>query len=188
MTQLAASPRTRRPSGAPYADWTRVADDTGALSLDVPAEWSNVWGDGWHAQGFADFDGKRIGPGLNASPNISYWRTDGSVPGVFVGVGSRPFLARYSPRAAARRLSFEGATTICSGDISFGVYEGSFVEWESPTPLHNWICVGAQQRDATHLLFVQVKLVRDRDVQALDRILESIEVVSCAATAPPRYC
>jgi hypothetical protein len=58
-----------------------VRDNTGVISVIVPLSWGNVSGDGWYPRGSGAFNGKFLGPGLNASPNVGHWFDDLTTPG-----------------------------------------------------------------------------------------------------------
>ncbi|BCY10621.1 serine/threonine-protein kinase [Actinoplanes sp. L3-i22] len=74
---------------APKVDYVDFLDDTRSLSVHVPAAWGQHWGNGWHP-GQAPFYNKvDVGPGMNASPNVSDWFTDAAVPGLFAGASAR---------------------------------------------------------------------------------------------------
>lgn len=94
---------------APSYDYVEVSDGTRQISVEVPTVWADVPGDGWHALGIPGVrDGTRVGPGMNAAPNVAAWKEDLETPGVFIGA-SKQLLDDHSPTTLIRRTPPAGA-------------------------------------------------------------------------------
>jgi serine protease Do len=93
-----------------------VTDDSGIVSVVVPAEWTDVSGVGWVV------DDDRVGPSITAAPDIDAWYSSWGTPGVFVGVSTSGF----APEAG----DFSGICT--PGELeprSSGVLTGTMQAW-----------------------------------------------------------
>ena len=112
--------------------WVRVADDSGGLSVAVPAVWAKqVRGSGWNPQSIRLPSGRA--PGLVIGADLAAWSDPASaIPGVFVGAskalrGGTPALPDHSTcvREPDRQYNMGSYTTVrrwtgCGGTtISF---------------------------------------------------------------------
>jgi serine protease Do len=68
------------PSDVVPGEYQTVTDDTGALSVSVPAEWVDRSGGSWGV------DGEIVGVTIGASVDRDAWYAGWGTPGVFVGV------------------------------------------------------------------------------------------------------
>ncbi|XVV15157.1 serine/threonine-protein kinase [Actinoplanes sp. CA-131856] len=114
------------------AEWTRVADASGALSVWVPVSWAKQVRDtGWNPQTIRLPAGRE--PGLTVGADLTAWSDPRSpVPGVFAGTstalrGGTPALPDHSACVPAPdpQPHLAGATSVvrrwtdCGGGISF---------------------------------------------------------------------
>lgn len=160
------------PSTGSY-QYVAVSDATGQISVEVPTVWGNVLGNGWHAQGLPPTpDGKLIGPGLNAAPNVAAWRsaTDFETPGVFVGA-SEKVLGAYSPEKILRGVSFESCRTTGVTPYTNADFTGATVTWSCPHGAQWRVLAATPTESRAYLVYVQVKVVSRADVEAYNRIL-----------------
>ena len=110
---------------AGYSDYVSIIDDSGTITVDVPAEWAvDVIGASWNDAGE---------PALSASPDREAWTNTWTEPGVFIGV-SRAALDEYDS-AEAYLDSFEvGFLAECAATERIpyddGLYVGSFDFYE----------------------------------------------------------
>ena len=152
-----------------------VADETGALEVRVPESWGNVRGSGWFPTSFGSFDGARVGPGLNAAPNVSSWFKDLTTPGVFFGASS--IVARtFTPESAARAAAPSDCRSSTSGSYRDARYTGRFLRLTCPNTQTRWYALAAWPEDHSYLVYLQVKLVTPADREALHEILASFRV------------
>lgn len=153
-----------------------VNDNTKALSVSIPKQWRTVFGDGWHLRGLAGIeDGTLVGPGVNAAPSISRWRSDYRTPGFFVGA------SKQVARVATPRKLLTSLTLPCDPGpirpIATDAKSGGSVRWTCPGTSARWY-VSAWWPPRTHayVVYVQVKLVTSSDDEALQQILETLTV------------
>ena len=62
---------------ADYAGYTSITDDTGAIQVAVPTEWTDVDGSRWI------FNGEDSGAALSVAPDLNAWNGTWGTPGVF---------------------------------------------------------------------------------------------------------
>jgi hypothetical protein len=165
-------------STTPYT-YTSRADVTGTVSFEAPTRWGNVNGSTWLAGSFGRVaDDTPLGRKLQVAPNIDAWGTRGELqtPGVFVGV-SELLAARYSPRELAEVFSYKGCEYASSRPYRTSSLEGWEARSSCPGTETSWVTlavVSPSEPDA--LVFVQAKLVGERDEVALARVLETLEL------------
>jgi serine protease Do len=160
-------------SGTGYSAYTLITDDYGAIQVEVPQEWGDTEGSPWL------LSEATVGAAVAASSNLDdFWGTF-YTPGVFFGA-SNTLAGVYDEN------SFLDDLTDFSSDCT---YEGRF-EYEDPiyTGLfdHYTNCsdVGSQiinivalPESREFIIWVQTQIVNDADLEALDHIINSFEVV-----------
>jgi serine protease Do len=160
-------------SGATYSGYSYIYDDSGAIQVEVPDEWTDTNGGAWLR------DDQEIGAAISASSNLDdFWNTY-STPGIFFGASA--ILAQNFDEA-----TFLDSLTDFSQDC---VYEGRF---EYSDPIYDGyydfytdcsdagsqiINIVATPQDQQFLIWVQTQVVSDQDLEALDYIINSFEVV-----------
>lgn len=153
-------------SAASYRDYVSITDDSGQLTLDVPAEWSDIDGSAWV------LDGEEIGLSVTAAPSIAGFNDTWETPGVFFGVTDQ-FDATTDELLDAYDFS-ESCTLDSRSPYSDAVYTGSFDVWTgcggADTLL---VVVGVEPEDASYLGLVVVQVVSEADLEALDRVIET---------------
>lgn len=117
-------------TGAVSGDFVVVTDDTGTLSLEVPATWTDVSGLGW------SFEGATVGLSVAASPDLGAWYNGWATPGVFVGVSTVSF-DEFTPEltdfggacrlAQAGGREYPGFTTVVEEWVECGDEGSEFV-------------------------------------------------------------
>ncbi len=159
--------------GSSYSGYTVITDEYGAIQVEIPQEWSDTEGGAWL------LEEDTVGAAVAASSNLDDFRGTFSTPGVFFGA-SNVLVEVYDEN------SFLDDLTDYSGDCR---YEGRF-EYEDPiyTGLYDYYTecgdVGSQIIDIVafpenreFLVWVQTQVVSAADLEALDRIINSFEVV-----------
>lgn len=151
-----------------YATYVTVEDDSGLLSVDVPAEWADVDG----GEGL-------FGPDVIASTDVAQFQADFNVPGVEFQATSVNN-DRQGPADVLGRLT-EGFVSLCTpGQISPYVdplYNGVsqiFTDCNGTATSFVWVAV--QPLDDAFTAIVGVQIVDDRDVDALGKILDTFIV------------
>ncbi len=166
----------------PYADFVEVTDDSGAITVTVPAEWSDVLGSEW------SFDGEFVGPALSAAPNLDGFFNGWGTPGVFIAASDQ------LPISRSELLDSEDFSASCElverFDYDDGLYTGQFDVWEScGEEGSTFLVVAAEPPGGVLTILVQMVIVDDRDLDAADRIVDTFIVAEDFAidggTAPP---
>lgn len=111
-------------SDATAQEYMTVWDNSRALTMEVPTDWSDVRGDPW-----VDEDGAYIGAMIVAAPDSDAFLDSLDVPGVFF-VASRGLAAEYTVDALLTDLSFTGSCSQQGPRQSYddGLYVGKYEE------------------------------------------------------------
>jgi serine protease Do len=150
-----------------YDEYVTVTDDTGALTMDVPAEWSDVNGSAWVR------DDVEVGPAVTASPDLDGYYETWETPGVFFGASAE--LASEDENALLDGIDF-------SADCEYGgretysdpLYSGAFDVWQNCGGVGTtFITLAAFPENRAFVLLLQVQVVSDADLEALDTILNT---------------
>lgn len=152
--------------GESYTEFVSISDDTGTLSMEVPVEWSDINGSAWVQ------DDQELGPGLSASPDLAGFSDTWETPGVFFGVTEQfdmtieEYLDTYD---------FSDSCTFDSrSDYSDGLYTGQYDLWtDCGDAGSSFVLIAAQPEDGSFLALVQVQVVGDADLDALDKIMNT---------------
>ncbi len=156
-----------------YPEYTSRTDDTGTISVEFPTAWNDVSTSTW------DHEGENVGVVVLAAPDIDAWRNGWDVPGVFFGA-STSLPARYTP---AEFLALSDFNTDCKeverDAYADALYTGEYQIWRrcGPDGKAALLEVVAEPEDQGFLMLVQVQAVEDRDFSALDRILDTFQIV-----------
>lgn len=150
-------------TAAGYTEYMSVSDDTGAVTVDVPAEWVDV--DGAPNENF--------GPSIYAAPDLQGFIETWDVPGVIVEVSSD-----LGSESIGTVLDEIGPAEQC---VSQGrqpyedpLYTGEFEVWtECGGTATSFITVAVVPADGGFLIRLAVQVVEDRDLEALDQILNT---------------
>jgi hypothetical protein len=153
----------------------RVTDNTGDVSVVVPASWGEVWGNGWHPHVTGLFDGNLIGPGLNASPDVADWFKDLTTPGIFVGASKLLVTDRYNPETA---LSLFGSPCYFSSRqrATAKGLTGYRDMWTCANSATRYETVALWPRNHSFIAFIELKIVSSVDVANGNRALASLSV------------
>lgn len=149
--------------GPRYGSYRTVTDDTGAITVDVPTEWSDVDG-----RPTAD------GPNLQAAPNIGGFVDGYATPGVMIQA-SRRYGGNVDAVLDGLRLSPCGYSGRQPYDD--GVYVGKFDLYENCEGRETSVVhIAAVPPNRAFTVQVIVQLVSDRDADALEAIVASFDV------------
>jgi hypothetical protein len=146
----------------------------------VPIQWSNVDGKGWHAYGLPPIpEGRYVGPGLAAAPNISRWSKDHKTPGIFLGT-SKVVRRSYSPNDLLTKVEFSGCNAGPVRKIETPSKSGGSIRWTCDDGARWYASAWWPPRSHAYVVYLQVKLVSTADDDALQNVLETL------AVKPPR--
>jgi serine protease Do len=160
------------PTGDGYASYDTVTDDTGVLTVEVPAEWSD----------------RDTSPGADEAGNpIPYIAAAPSLEGLFGNYNTPGMVFAAVPVANATidewLQEFSGAAECTDGgvftDYDDGVFAGSYQIWEdcAGTATDYLVLATLPKAGGPYLIVTAVQLVSDADLEALDRILRTFNLV-----------
>ena len=154
-----------QPSGGGYGSYVEIRDDSGQLALQVPAAWTDV-------NGSSTQDGY---PALSASPNLDAYLNRWDVPGVFFV--ATPDYAGETDNAVLDLYNQGQCTSEGREAYRDRLYTGT-VEFFSNcggTSTARAI-VAARPPDNAFVAVVDIQLVSDADLVALDKIMNTFIV------------
>jgi serine protease Do len=157
-------------AAADYAEYVTIKDDTGAIEVSVPNEWSEV--DGRPAN---DDQGRRYAD-VRAASDLQGFTQAWATPGVIVSASSQvpSELELLDPLVGP----LSGSCTYSGRHpYSDALYTGQYDLYTDCGGVGaTYVVVGARPADGAFSVRVQVQANSDRDFQALDRILDSFVV------------
>ncbi|MDW8269099.1 MAG: trypsin-like peptidase domain-containing protein [Anaerolineae bacterium] len=152
-----------------YREYMRIEDDSGALTMEVPVEWSEVDGSPW-----TDDAGNVIGAQLTARP-------PGADNGPFVYFAAAVVdPAQFDPDALLDETDFSDLCQTYEGrdDYSDPAYTGRYDQYSECGPENGVLfVVVAAPEDASFLTLTIVMALTEADLIAADRIFNTFEVV-----------
>ncbi len=175
---LVAVLRQDRTPAAPAIRYEEVFDDTRAISVRVPAAWSQHWGNGWHPPQGPFYRRVNVGPGMNASPNVSDWFTGAAVPGLFAGASARVVTeGRFSPEFMRQYFGPSGCTD--AGTSAFTLdrlgLTGVQGEWRCPAGVR-WRYAYGWPGHHRYVLAIEIKILPPYGDQVWTEALNTITV------------
>jgi serine protease Do len=158
-------------AGAVSYEYTEVTDDTGSLTMQVPAVWDDLDGSGWQ------FDGELIGQALAAAPDLESFLGTWATPGVFFGA-SEVLAETTEPGDFLDATEFSADCTYEGrSDYEDAAYTGAFDVWGNCAGTDTaLIVVEAYPPGDLFAVVVQVQAVTEADLEALDTILQTFYV------------
>ncbi len=161
-----------------YTQFVKVTDTTGAIEVEVPAEWADVNGGAWNTT----WGSQNISaPSITASTNVDNFDNTWDESGVFVTASSD--LGRtggYIELLDGVRGWFDKDCKLDSTkDLVNSEYQGKYQIWKScgPNKTVALVVVARPQVNSTsHLVLMILHITKDADANALDHILSSFVV------------
>ncbi len=159
--------------------YVTVTDDDNSITMEVPAEWSDVDGSNWETTwGNADF----IASAISASPDLDAYYDTYSESGVFFAASDRlSQIGGYVQLLDGTKVWYEDDCNYDSrSDYNDGFYEGKFDIWDNCGAENGTVLIlSARPIDnpEAFLILVEVKIVQDADLDALDKILATFDVI-----------
>ncbi|MCA9898414.1 MAG: serine protease [Ardenticatenaceae bacterium] len=153
-------------AGGPYTSYVTVTDDSGLLTLDVPAEWSEVDGSAWES------DGQVIGLSVTAAPNLNDFYNTWGTPGVTFNATDQ---LDFTVDELLDAFDFSGDCTQNERtEYSDAVYAGKYDVWTNCGGTGTLLVVlVAEPADQSYLALITVQVVTDADLDALDTIFNT---------------
>jgi serine protease Do len=160
------------PDTLTYSGYTLIADDSLAIQVEVPVEWSDVDGSAWMSEG------EQIGVTVSASTDLVGFNDTYETPGMFFGA-SRTLATEYDVNGLLDALDFSDDCTF-DGRYEYddGVYVGYYDLYiECGSAQSTIASIAAVPEDGTFIVWVLTQLVNDRDVDAFGQIIDTFQVV-----------
>jgi serine protease Do len=161
---------TAAPQGYTYHT---VTDDSGLLVVEVPEQWGDINGSAWTV------DGDPIGVSVKAAPNINDFDSTWTTPGVFFAA-SASLIEQMTVPDVLDAFDF-------SSDCEYGgrtdyqdqVFTGAYDVWSNCGGQENLlVTLSATPQTQDFIVLVIAQIVSDADLEALDHIFNSFNVVS----------
>ena len=164
-------------AGTSYSEYVSITDDFGSIIVEVPADWAEVDGSPWVDNGDV------IGAGIVASANKERFFSVWDEPGLFFGASDDlAALGGYVQMLDIIRQDFLGPCELdgryeYEGTMHRGKYD-LFADCGGSDSLFLVLTAVPIQDPTEFLVLLEVQIVTDADLEAVDRILESFEVVA----------
>ncbi|MDJ0925328.1 MAG: trypsin-like peptidase domain-containing protein [Acidimicrobiia bacterium] len=152
-----------------YDSYMTLTDVNDTITVDVPSVWTES-----RLEGLWDFDGELVGSAISAAPDYDSWFNTWSTPGVFFGAS--PVLAdSWTVDSLLDRSDFSGQ---CDYDgrspYSDALYEGAYDVWLNCGGEEAMlVVVVAEPPGASIIMLVQIQVISEADLEALDTILNT---------------
>ncbi len=159
-----------------YSGYINVVDDYGAIQMDIPAEWTDIYGGYW------EDDGDTIGSAISAAADLDVYLNTWSESGVFFGASDD--LAKLGGYVNLLDVRREALIDDCKYDTRYDyedvVYRGKYDLFENCGDSGNvYIVLTAVPKDNSQafLILVEIQITKESDFDALDQILATFDVV-----------
>jgi|CXWK01.1.fsa_nt_gi serine protease Do len=155
-------------SGGASGEYVTVSDDSGALQMSVPVEWSDVDGTPWV------FNDEEVGPSLNASTSINDYYDNWTTPGAFLAA-SASLRAAYDPAAFLDEFDLsDGCVYDGRFDYSDELYSGAYDSYSDCDGTGSrFIVMVVEPAAQDALILLQAQLPTAADEEAFNQILSS---------------
>jgi serine protease Do len=153
-------------AGGTYTSYVSVTDDSGLLTLEVPAEWSDVNGSAWES------DGQAIGLSVTAAPNLDDFYNTWTTPGVAFNATDQ---LDFTVDQLLNEFDYSGDCTPNERtEYSDSVYAGKYDVWSNCGGTDTLLVVlVVEPADQSYLALITVQVVTDADLDALDTIFKT---------------
>jgi serine protease Do len=156
-------------------EYVAVSDDSEAIAMEVPGDWSDVDGSSWTR------DDGEVGVSVTASSDIDAFLGGYGTAGVFFGA-SRSLAEDYDPGALLDAYKDEMGTDGCTFDgrknyedpFYTGVYE-AYTDCGDEGA--NIVAVAAVPEDSSFILYLLMQAVTEADLNSLDHILDTFQTI-----------
>jgi serine protease Do len=154
-------------------EYMEVRDSDGILVMEIPTTWTDVYNEGWYENDVW------LGNALVAAPDLDAVATGWDMPGVAFSISEA--LAGPSPD---EWLDQDNQKYNYSNDCVYddrydyddGVYKGQYDLWTNCGGTATvFIDLEAYPADGSFLVLVQVQVVDEADLEALDHILDTFD-------------
>ena len=158
--------------GATYAEYVTITDDSGILSVEAPADWSDVDSGPWVS------NDQEIGLQIKAAPDLAAMSSGWDTPGLFFGVSSE-LAADTTLEKLLDGIDYSDSCTYDSREaFPEGTYTGFYDLWHTCGESESVAAVAAltPADSKDYVVLLEVYSVSEADLDALDHILSSFLV------------
>lgn len=155
--------------GTAISGYQTIVDDTGAIQVDVPVEWSDV-----RTAPFTLDDGTQL-PFIEASTSIADFESTYNVPGLFFtryegsGVSADELLATFAPSECT-----DGGIS----DYDDSVFVGRYQIWENCAGTQTiYVVVAAVPTGGAYTAILAVQITNDAELEALQQAFSTFNVL-----------
>lgn len=164
--------------GDSYTEYVQVSDDSGAITVEVPKEWTQVDGKQWQTT-WGSYN--ITAPSVSASANLDQYLNSWDESGMFFAASSD--MGRTGGYMQLLEGVQEWYKKDCrldsSSKYSDDLYEGQYQLWKNCGPNRTYSLVLAarpKQNKTSFLVLIDMRITKDADLQALDHILQTFVV------------
>jgi serine protease Do len=155
-----------------YSNYVGIYDDSGALYMEVPAEWADVDGSNWVSEGAV------FGASLIAAPSVEGFNTTWDTPGVQMLAS-----AQLASSDMAELLSFFDYSADCTYDsrnpYEDPVFTGQYDLYTNCGGAGSSIIVLAvEPADRSYAVILVTQAITSADFDAIDQVLNTFNVVA----------
>lgn len=155
-------------------EYVTLTDDADAIQFEVPTTWDDTNGSAWL------FDDVEVGSALSAAPNFDDFLETYSTPGVFFGA-SASLTDEYTVESLLDRF-YENNDFNCTYEgrepYEDALYTGYFDRYTDCGDVGSTIIdLVAEPEDQSFVMWLNIQVVDEADLEALDHILNSFQVV-----------
>jgi serine protease Do len=165
-------PASGEPDTLTYSGYVLITDDSGAIEVEVPQEWTDVDGSAWV------LDGEVIGVTVSASSDLAGYNDTFGTPGMFFGA-SRSLVEEYDVNGLLDAVDFsEDCTFDGRYEYDDGVYIGFYDLYLDCGPEQSTIAsIAAMPEGGPFIVWVLTQIISDRDVDAFGQITDTFQVI-----------
>jgi serine protease Do len=164
--------------GQTYTDYTKVQDNLGAIQVEVPSAWSEVDGTPWTSDNGANF------ASVWAAPSLQEFENNWGTPGIKFNVTADKDKVggHIQLLDASRTMAFLGDCQLDGRyDYNDGYYRGLYDYYKNcggqGGAAYLILSAVPVQDTGDVLVFVEIQLASDADVDAADHILKTFDIV-----------
>ena len=164
-------------AGEAYSEYTAWTDSLGAIQVEVPTSWTDVDGTPFTSDNGADW------AAIGASPNLDDFNGSWGTPGVkFNATADKEKVGGHLQMLDQSRSAafLQDCTLDQRYDYNDGVYRGAFDYYKrcGGTTTDYMILSAVPIQSGTNvLIFVEIQIVNQADLDAADRILATFDIV-----------
>jgi hypothetical protein len=156
-----------------YSEYTQITDNEEKIMVQVPVEWSDIESGAW------TFKGKHVGVFLAASTDLGNFYSTRSQSGVLIGVShslaqnyNKESLLGLEKRDLSRQCVQKGRF-----DFQNQFYAGQYDHFTNCSGTPGLLIFTTASADQNSLIMIRIAVVSDADLEAVDKIINTFQVL-----------